>query len=108
MVGDVFVYHTKARPVDVYKGEVVILVPLKPLVGHLDCSIGGKVVLHREIARIGNKGKRRSRFNQRVHDRVHKESQPSMDGTFRAQNLLECHDSMFAKSSDLGKVRAWR
>ncbi len=54
LVGNIFVEHAKARSVDVHKREVIIFVTLKLFVGHLDSRLGGKVVVHGNIAWIGN------------------------------------------------------
>ncbi len=58
--GDVLVEHAKTHSVDAGKREVVIIVAFEVLAGHFDCCFGGKVVLHREIARIGDKDERGS------------------------------------------------
>ncbi len=81
---------------------------LNPFVGHLDPSLGGKVVVRQEITGTGNKGKRHSGLDQWVHDQIHDKAQPSIDGALGAHKLLECHEDMFAKSLDFCKIRVWR
>jgi hypothetical protein len=56
----------EASSVDVHVGKEVVLVSIKPLVRHVDPSLSGKVVVHWEIARIGDKGKRCRQLNQSI------------------------------------------
>ncbi len=85
MVANVFVEGAEACSVDVDKGEVIIFITCKDLVGHPDCGVGRKILVDHEVAWIGDGGKWRGKLKQSIHYRVHDYARPSVDEALGTQ-----------------------